>query len=366
MKSILFINLHPFNVTGGGETFTANTIKSCALAGLECDLVAFERPTPSTSQLPHRLETTMVQAVTKSCAHAGRRQSWRATLDAIPSYDAIWVQQYLGARHTFDVITATAGDQPLLFTSHGHEPQLQEFITHYQPAGHHYFVEVSAYALSRLPAGVNSCAPGAGAWRSLIRPRRPNPSQAKPQGLQLVAIGRILAHKGFEHTIAGLGENDSLDVIGGCPDPTYLAFLRDRAVGKKVKFHGLLSRTLLEERIQVADALVASSTHKLYDGRTIAQPELLGLVLFEAVAAGALPICSDCPAFVEVMGHLGLREWVYKENRPDCLREKLNRWRLMPVDTRQAVLTRATEKMMQTCLWDDYWPRINNHFRLSP
>ena len=128
-----------------------------------------------------------------------------------------------------------------------------------------------------------------------------------------MALGRVLPHKGLETTIDALTNDEALHVVGPAPDDAYAAFLQQRARGKQVTFHGCLPRHDVQQMLRSTSGLVSASTHRLYDGRRIEQPELLGLVLCEALRDGTLPVASDVPAFVEVMTAIGLGDWTRYE-----------------------------------------------------
>jgi glycosyltransferase involved in cell wall biosynthesis len=264
------------------------------------------------------------------------------------------VHQYLAADLVFDVIAATASDQQLLFTSLGYEPARRLFTDIYQRCRHQHFVEISAYAASRAAAyAPDATWVRAGVWSQDLAPM---PDAAGPR--DYTALGRVLPHKGLETTIGALAADDRLHIVGPQPDDEYLGFLRQRAGGKNVVFHGCLPRADVQHLLRCTRGLVSASTHLLFDGRRIDQPELLGLVLCEALRDGTLPIASDVPAFVEVMATLGLAEWTFAERNPLALRDRLNRLNRLDEGERQDQLSRARAALRREFAWDDYWPRV--------
>jgi glycosyltransferase involved in cell wall biosynthesis len=104
--------------------------------------------------------------------------------------------------------------------------------------------------------------------------------------------------------------------------------------------------------------LVSASTHHLFDGRRIEQPELLGLVLCEALRDGTLPVASDVPAFVEVMTAVGLGDWTFAEGDSQALRRRLDTLGTLDGNERQARLYEARQALRREFAWDDYWPRV--------
>src|SRR6185295_18828738 len=97
----------------------------------------------------------------------------------------------------------------------------------------------------------------------------------------------------------------------------------------------------VQRLITEASGLVSASTHQLFDGRRIEQPELLGLVLCEALRDGTLPVASDVPAFVEVMGAVGLAEWTFREGDAGTLRQHMHRLGEMSDEERHERLNAA-------------------------
>jgi glycosyltransferase involved in cell wall biosynthesis len=173
-----------------------------------------------------------------------------------------------------------------------------------------------------------------------------------------VALGRVLPHKGLETTIDALAPGDVLHVVGPSPDTAYADFLQQRARGKDVVFHGSLPRSDVQQLLKGAGGLVSASTHYLFDGRRIEQPELLGLVLCEALRDGTLPIASDVPAFVEVMTALGLDAWTFAEGDARTLRDRLDRLSALDEREREQWIEAARRALVREFSWDDYWPRV--------
>jgi glycosyltransferase involved in cell wall biosynthesis len=273
----------------------------------------------------------------------------------LPRHDHVWVHQYLASELVFDVIASTASDQSLLFTSLGFELIRPVFADVYQPCAGQHFVEISAYAASRAATFArNATWMHAAIWRGEIRPLH----TANLRRREYVALGRVLPHKGLETTIGAVGGDDVLHVVGPTPDEEYADFLRERARGKQVHFHGRLPRAEVQALIAETNGLVAASTHHLFDGRHIEQPELLGLVLCEALRDGTLPVSSNVPAFTEVMGAVGLSDWTFPEGNSDALRADMRRLALMGADERRERLESARAALLKNFAWDDYWPRV--------
>ena len=109
-----------------------------------------------------------------------------------------------------------------------------------------------------------------------------------------------------------------------------------------------------------ADALIASSHHRLYDGHVVEQAELLGLVIFEALALNTLPITSNIAPFREVMAKLGLTDLLYEAGEPESLRQRIEYFRSLSSAQLAARLEHARQQMIKHYLWDDYWARVKD------
>jgi glycosyltransferase involved in cell wall biosynthesis len=229
-------------------------------------------------------------------------------------------------------------------------------------------VEISPYALERhrVPGRIHRTAPGAGIWRRMLRTHLPATDAVKEGPLQICAVGRVMPHKAFEVTIEALPEDACLHLIGPTRDDTYCEFLRGVPTLGKVVFTGEIMEA---EKVLMMDAcqvLVASSSYDLYDGRRIDQPELLGLVLLEAVARGVLPVASDIPPFRRIMEDMGLADLLYPERDVAKLKELLRSIADGSPALRQERVTQAQELLLKTYLWDDYWLRVREMILPAP
>lgn len=354
--SVGLISLLPLDVTGGGELYSVESAQAIAAAGEPVRLAAPVDPPPPGADLATRLASPFIW-VDPIAEDPPEVMTWRDVLMRLADQDYVWVHQYLAAELVFDVIAATASDQRLLFTSLGFEPVRALFADVYQPCGGHHFVEISAYAAARAAA----YAPRATWSHAAIWRRECRALEAPPPRHEFLALGRVLPHKGLETTIDALTTDDTLHVVGPAPDETYVSFLRQRARGKRVQFHGCLPRPALQRLFSTATGLISASTHHLFDGRRIEQPELLGLVLCEALRDGTLPVSSDVPAFREVMGVLGLAQWTFPEGDAAALRQRLARLSALPSDQRRDALVAARTVLCAQLAWDDYWPRVRAH-----
>jgi glycosyltransferase involved in cell wall biosynthesis len=355
--SVALVSLFPLEATGGGELYTVETAQSIAAAGERVFLAAPVDLPPMGGDLAARLRTRFVW-IDPAAGGAPEVIAWADVLMRMADHDHVWVHQYLASDLVFDVIASTASDQRLLFTSLGFEPLRPVFADVYQRCAGHRFVEISAYAAKRAAA----YAPDATWMHAAVWRRELSPLDDSTPGMrEYLALGRVLPHKGLETIIDALTPDDVLHVVGPAPDRDYAAFLGDRARQKQVRFHGFLPRSTVQQLFRTATALVSASTHRLYDGRVIEQPELLGLVLCEALRDGTLPVSSDVPAFREVMGTVGLGRWTFQEGDPASLRACLARLADLSDDRRREQLAAARAALVARLAWDDYWPRVCAH-----
>jgi glycosyltransferase involved in cell wall biosynthesis len=116
----------------------------------------------------------------------------------------------------------------------------------------------------------------------------------------VLALGRIIPHKGFERTIRALPRGLSLDIVGQAYDAAYFAFLRQCAEGRDVRFHTDLDDAAVREHMARAGLFVHASTHVDYLGRFSHKPELLGLAPLEALSCGLVTLVSDAGSLAEL------------------------------------------------------------------
>jgi glycosyltransferase involved in cell wall biosynthesis len=355
--SVVLVSLLPLEATGGGELYTVETAQSIVASGERVLLAAPVHLPAIGADLATRLRTKFV-CLDPATDRAPDVIAWADLLMRVADHDHVWVHQYLASDLVFDVIASAASDQQVLFTSLGFEPLRPLFTDVYQRCRGHRFVEISAYAAKRAASyAADATWMHAAIWRSEFSPL----DFSNQRRREYLALGRVLPHKGLETIVDALTVDDVLHVVGPAPDDEYFAFLRERARQKQVRFHGCLPRADVQQLFKVATGLVSASTHHLYDGRQIEQPELLGLVLCEALRDGTLPVSSDVPAFREVMGAVGLSNWTFHEGDPHALRDCMGRLSDLPADERREQLVAARSALVTRLAWDDYWPRVRTH-----
>ena len=118
---------------------------------------------------------------------------------------------------------------------------------------------------------------------------------------KIVAVGRILPHKGFEEAIDALPSGRQLTIIGRKYDNRYFDFLQGRTGGKNVVFETTLDDAAVKARIGGAGLFVHTGLHRSYDGNFHAKPELLALTPLEAMCCGTPAVVSRAGALPELV-----------------------------------------------------------------
>jgi glycosyltransferase involved in cell wall biosynthesis len=146
-----------------------------------------------------------------------------------------------------------------------------------------------------VPSGIDLARFGAGRRNEPLRTR----CGVAPNERMLLAVGRLAKEKNLELAIEALARaNDPalrLVVAGDGPHREELErFASEAGVAGATRFLGAVAREQLPDLYASADAFVMPSTS-----------ETQGLVLAEALAAGALVIAADAPQNRDVVGEAG-------------------------------------------------------------
>lgn len=126
------------------------------------------------------------------------------------------------------------------------------------------------------------------------------PSATKIPG-HVVYLGRLLPHKGVEHLIDAIPDRAYLSVIGKVHDPEYFDHLQTHARGRPVEFITEAADDRVIELLSSAGVFVLPSVYEDFRGRRQALPELVGLVLLEAMACGTPVICTRVGGMPEIV-----------------------------------------------------------------
>ena len=128
----------------------------------------------------------------------------------------------------------------------------------------------------------------------------------------LVAVGRLLPHKGFDRIIKSMPAELKLVIAGRRSDEDYFRYLKElqfkssAAVEIRENLHDVEIRALLQR----ASLFVHASTHIDYRGCYYAKPELLGLAPLEALACGTPTLVSTAGSLAELTMVEGAQSFV--------------------------------------------------------
>jgi glycosyltransferase involved in cell wall biosynthesis len=141
---------------------------------------------------------------------------------------------------------------------------------------------------------------------------RPDPAVKRDPGLVL-AVGRLLSHKGFERIIGALPHMNALPgdlrlvIAGNRYDREYANYLSRLPGFSRVEIKERLTDEELLLQMQTASLFVHASTHIDYRGTYHAKSELLGLAPLEALSAGTPALVSSAGSLPELACVAGCR-----------------------------------------------------------
>jgi glycosyltransferase involved in cell wall biosynthesis len=128
---------------------------------------------------------------------------------------------------------------------------------------------------------------------------RPDNTVTREPALVL-AVGRILPHKGFDRIIRALPAGLRLVIAGTNYDQEYYSYLIQVAGSSRVEIREHLTDDEILFLMQRASLFVHASTSVDYRGQYYAKPELLGLAPLEALGAGTPALVSSAGALPEL------------------------------------------------------------------
>ena len=135
-------------------------------------------------------------------------------------------------------------------------------------------------------------------------------------------VGRLTPHKGVDVLIRALPPGAGLSVVGPIHEKDYFEHLCALAVGKDVEFQVNLNDDELCALYGNARALILPSVELDWQGRQHHAPELLGLVVLEAMYCGAPVVVSNVGGVPEVVNN-GRTGFVVEPGNIESLRKVL-------------------------------------------
>ncbi|MFB3855244.1 MAG: glycosyltransferase family 4 protein [Vicinamibacterales bacterium] len=184
---------------------------------------------------------------------------------------------------------------------------------------------------------------------------RPDPARRRDG--TVIAVGRLLPHKGTNYVIEAVDDRTPVEIIGREADSRFLADLQQMARGKRVVFRHDADDTALVTAYRRAGCVVQASVYRDMYGNETKVPELLGLTLIEAMACGAPCICTSVASLPEVVED-GVTGLVVPPNDPRALGDAIRRILSRPEESarmgeagRRRVLERFTwPAVVERCL----------------
>lgn len=285
------------SVVGGGERYIVYVARAMLLAARE-----LEKPLTATLAAFGENEGTYDLAEGVACRVVPARPWDVASLDAaivqdlIRDFDIVFIHQCLCGFGLFLGAQARLAGKYVVGLDHGggehpivtHTPEIGLIFNRFQA-----YSSFGAKAFADI-AGLVTIIPGpvdTEFYTPSLGPRDPS---------RVVAVGRILPHKGFDRIIQHLPKDLSLSVIGTCHDAEYFSYLKDISVDKSVRFIIGADDDEVRDTIRSAGLFVHASTHTDYRGRYYAKPELLGLAPLEALACGIPTLVSSAGSLPEL------------------------------------------------------------------
>jgi glycosyltransferase involved in cell wall biosynthesis len=282
-------------VFGGGERYPLELARALA-EDIHCELITFG----DTAGEWH--EGRLRVRVLRPLGHVGGHPA-RPIVPSLPRAigraDIVHVHQMRSPASVLAAATARVRGNHAVVTDHGLQGSEWAGLV---PRLYDRFLTVSRYSAAdiRSPAVKTRVIYG-GADPEKYRP------EPGTQRDGVLFVGRLTPHKGIDVLIRALPPEATLTVVGseghdpGLPERGYPELLRSLAVGRRVRFAGVVDDAQLATLYRQAVAVVLPSVERTCYGRTIAVSELLGLVAIEGMASGTPVIASRIGGLPELI-----------------------------------------------------------------
>ena len=280
---------------GGGERYPLELARALA-DEVSCELITFGDVAGRRRE--GRLQIRVLRPLARIGGHPAR-PIVPSLPRALGRADIVHVHQMRSPASVLAALTARVRGHHAVVTDHGLQgsdwggalPRLYE-----------RFLAVSRYSAADIgsPAAKTRIIYGG------VDPTRYVPDTNAPRD-GLLFVGRLTPHKGVDVLIRALPPGAALTIVGSeghdpdLPERGYPDLLRSLARGRRVRFDGAMDDAELGRAYRRAVALVLPSVERTWYGRTVAVPELLGLVALEAMASGTPVIASRVGGLPEVI-----------------------------------------------------------------
>jgi glycosyltransferase involved in cell wall biosynthesis len=176
-------------------------------------------------------------------------------------------------------------------------------------------------------------------------------------------VGRLLPGKGLNYLIEGLPPEVPLHVVGRPCHDEYFALLRTLAHGKPVEFFTGATDDELRRQYQSAFVSVLPTVYRDIYGREYDRPELLGLVLLEAMACGTPVICTQVGGMPDIVED-GVNGFIVPPNDPAALGARVRQLAEDPALV-QRMGEEGRRRAVERWSWDHVARRCLEAYRLG-
>ncbi len=181
---------------------------------------------------------------------------------------------------------------------------------------------------------------------------------------KVVFVGRVLPHKGLDVLIRAVPAQVKLRIFGRCYNARYRRDLERLSVGKDVRIVSDAGDAEILHAYRTARVSVLPSVYRTMYGAEAPKPELLGLVLLEAMACGTPVIGTRVGGVPETIAH-GESGLVVEPGDVNGLRDAIERLLSSPPRWRE-LSDAAVQRVREHFTWDEVARRcLRSYARLA-